>query len=207
MSSRVLRACDPAPDVFQIGFLSALFACRVTILIIRDGLGKAEEELETAKARVIAGFDGRPLCVRIVIRDPFVIELLDPNSARLFRDGRAVPWPSRFAGSTTTTSDQQLATFLEELTSGDCEAALTPEIADHLGALATPIDPSRKTIALDEQRLRIKFEKLAYGRDLLRCARLASSRRRPLFVWLDPDSVGSGAPRLIAQSVDHWLVG
>ena len=206
MSSRVLRACDPAPDVFQIGFLSALFACRVTILIIRDGLGKAEEELETAKARVIAGFDGRPLCVRIVIRDPFVIELLDPNSARLFRHGRAVPWPSWVAGSPPALGEP-VATFLEELTSGDCEAALTAEIADRLRALAMPIDPSRRTIALDEQRWRIKFKKLAYGRELLRCARHASSRRRPLFVWLDPDSVDSGAPRLIAQSVDHWLVG
>jgi hypothetical protein len=206
MSSKVLRACDPAPDVFQIGFLSALFACRVTILIIRDGLRKAEEELETAKARVMAGFSGRRLCVRIVVQDPFVMELLDPNSARLFRDGRAVPWPSWVGGSPPALGDP-VATFLEELASGDCEAALTPEIADRLRALATPIDPLRKTIALDEQRWRIKLKKLAYGSDLLRCAKHVSCRRRPLFVWLDPDSLDSGAPRLIAQSVDHWLVG
>jgi hypothetical protein len=206
MSSKVLRACDPAPDVFQIGFLSALFACRVTILIIRDGLRKAEEELETAKARVMAGFGRRPFCVRIVVQDPFVIELLDPNSARLFRHGRAVPWPSWVAGSPPALGEP-VATFLEELTSGDCEAALTPEIADRLRALATPIDPSRKTIALDEQRWRIKLRKLAYGRDLLRCGRYVSLRRRPLFVWLDPGTADSDAPRLIAQSVDHWLVG
>ncbi len=198
------RRLGPPENIHQTGLLTAYIVLGEPFSIIKAGLPAIEEIDAAQQERRQARVSEDVPCFRVVELDNFICEQLSGESQIAFQHGSAVSWHPK-ANDPERSDIETLVRFFEMLMSDDRETALLPRIASFLSTILvegqfSPIVDIRLGSVLRA------FKRLNCNQKLRDCIDHVLQTGHALLLWYVSDDDGETEPRLIAHTVDHWMV-
>ena len=206
-----VKGCGPlghAPDLHQVGLLTAHVVYGAPFMMIRSGKSADDEITVVQEARAAYAVGPDVLCFRAPELDNFIADSLDDDCPSLFAEGEAVMFRPEKTIETKSILEN-LGLFFDELTSCDRETVLLPQIATPLADFLN--DRIDWSAACEDDKA--NWERITKLRDamdcneqLLDCAAHVRDIGYPVLLWHFPEHDWDSGARLIAHKVEHWIV-